>query len=581
MLDSCGPILGVMKFEVEPLSFDNWSRLGRIGLEWLQDAGGFAMVGLVLWILNAFRNPVTEVLPNGKKRNRLFGPGMLLAAGIAGCIYLVALGLVFLVSNEHKGTPRLIFLGQQMTAMERALEITMATAGLMAIIGFGGPFLLDCLRLRWGRIYALAKLSFKEAVRRRVVWVFLIFLILYLFPAHWFFREKPEDELKSIIAVTTRGMNVLLIAVGLLLAAFSIPNDIKNLTIHTIVTKPVERFEIVLGRFFGYLGLVTVALLVMTGFGLLLINAGNLSNEATEESMKARVARYGDLEFHSKRESEFRGVDVGREDVYRRYIAGHQNSSQRAVWSFKSIPSSFGKMDHVPLEFAFDIYRTSKGQEGTGIQVSFEILTHSWNPTRRIDDPLHPGTQITMQDAYDRDSKGLKTNIQPGSKNWAKVDELAERYGRYDFQSWQIFDYHTSSIPVPPGLFRNAAADTPAKDSVIQGPPGTPPRRLQVLVKCETPGQFVGMGKYDLYLLESEGSFSLNYFKGAFGLWFRLVIALAIAIALSTYLAGVLSFLTAMFLFIGGFFLDFIAELAKGVNLGGGPLESLARLDQE
>ena len=43
-------------------------------------------------------------------------------------------------------------------------------------------------------------------------------------------------------------MNVLLISVGMLLAAFSIPTDIKNLTIHTIVTKPVERFEIVLGR---------------------------------------------------------------------------------------------------------------------------------------------------------------------------------------------------------------------------------------------------------------------------------------------------------------------------------------------
>ena len=33
-----------------------------------------------------------------------------------------------------------------------------------------------------------------------------------------------------------------------------------------------------------------------------------------------------------------------------------------------------------------------------------------------------------------------------------------------------------------------------------------------------------------------------------------------------------------MFLFIGGFFLDFIEEMARGANIGGGPLESLARL---
>ena len=416
------------------------------------------------------------------------------------------------------------------------------------------------MHLRWGRIYALAKLSYKEAVRRRVVWVFLSILVLYLFPARWFFQEKPEDELKSIIGVTTRGMNVQLIAVGLLLAAFSIPTDIKNLTIHTIVTKPVERFEIVLGRFFGYLGLITIALVLMTVFGLLLINAGNLSHEAEAESMRARVARYGDMEFRSKKAADFTGVDVGREDVYRRYIAGHPQSSQRAVWSFKSVPDRFGKMEYVPLEFAFDVYRTTKGEEGAGVQVTFEVLTHSWNPTRKIDDPLNPGTQITMQEGYDREEKGL-TNAMPGGANWAKVDALAERYGRYVYKNWQIFDYHTSAIPLPPGLFRNAAIGTPEKDGLIQGgTPQTSGRRLQVLVKCETSSQFVGAAKYDLYLLEADDSFSLNYFKGAFGIWFRLVIALTIAIAISTYLAGPLSFLVATLLFVGGFFREFLQE---------------------
>lgn len=577
MLASFGPVFGVMKFEVEPLTFDNWTRLARVGMDWLQDAGGFAMFGMVLWIINGYLNPVNEVLPSGKTRNRLVGPGMLLAAAIAGCLYLVALGLNYLVSTEPQGTPRITFLGQQATVKGRALDFAMAAAGLAAIIGFGGPFFLDLIRLRWGRVYALAKLSFKEAVRRRVVWVFLSILVLYLFPARWFFQEKPEDELKSIIGVTTRGMNVLLVSVGLLLAAFSIPNDIKNLTIHTIVTKPVERFEIVLGRFFGYLGLVTAALVIMTAFGLLLINAGNVAPEATEESMKSRVARYGDLEFKSKKQGEFTGIDVGREDVYRRYIAGHPQSSQRAIWSFGSLPDSFGKMESVPLEFAFDIYRTTKGEEGAGVQITFEMITHSWSPTRRIEDPVNPGTQITMQDAYDRDAKDL-TNAAPGTDKWKKVDALAERYGRYMFQNKQIFDYHTTSIPVPGGLFRNAAAGTPDRESLTQGRPGTSARRLQVQLKCETTSQFVGAAKYDLYFLESEGNFSFNYFKGAFGLWFRLVVALAIAIAISTYLAGVLSFLTAMFLFIGGFFLDFLDELRKGLNVGGGPLESLARL---
>lgn len=584
MQASFSPLIGVMKFETEPLSFDNSQRLAWMGIDWLQDAGGFAMVGLSLWLLTTFLNPVYDVLPNGKKRNRLITPLMVLSAAVAACIYLIALGALYFSADDHSATARSTVLGQSFTRWGLILEMALAAAGLAALVGFVGPFLRDCLNMRWRRIYALAKLSFKEAVRRRVVWVFLFILILYLFPARWFFQEKPEDEIKSIVGVTMRGINVLLILVGMLLVAFSIPTDIKNLTIHTIVTKPVERFEIVMGRFFGYLGLVTAALVLMTTFGLVLINAGNVSEQAAEESMKARVARYGKLEFgrvgpdrQFASSEDFSGVDIGREDVYRKYIAGHPSSPQRAVWNFSSVPARFEQMDSVPLEFAFDIYRTTKGEEGTGVQVTFEVVTQAWDPAKRIDDPLNPGSKISMQDAYDRDAKGL-TNITPDSPNWAKVNGLAERYGRYVYQNWQIFDYHTSRIAVPGSLFRNAALASPEKKTSTAGSANGTPHRVQVRVKCETPSQFVGMARFDLYFVESEGNFSLNYFKGAIGVWFRLVIALAIAITLSTYFAGVLSFLIAMSLFILGFFLDFIREFSSGANIGGGPLESLARL---
>ncbi|HEX3149856.1 MAG TPA: ABC transporter permease subunit [Gemmataceae bacterium] len=569
-----------MKFESTPLGFDNWRRLAWLAIEWVEDAGGFAMVGLVIWIIIGLIYPVNDTLPDGKKRNRLVGPGMLLSAAAALTAYLVALGLTYVVAGEQPGVKTIQVLGREGSVMVVFLEAALTVAGLIALIGFGGPFVSDCFRLRWRRIYAIAKLSFKEAVRRRIVWVFLVILILYLFPARWFFQEKPEDELKSIIGVTTRGMNVLLVSVGLLLAAFSIPSDIKNLTIHTIVTKPVERFEIILGRFLGYLGLITGALVIMTGFGLMLINAGNVSEEAAGESMRSRVARYGDLDFKSLKASDFKGMDVGKENGYRRYIVGR--SSQRAVWSFSSIPDRFGTENSVPLEFAFDVYRTTKGTEGIGVQVTFEVVSHTWDPDKRIDDPANPGAQIRMEDAFNRDLQAQKlqnVNVTPeDAKNWAKVDALAEQYGRYVFNNWQVFDYHTSSLPIPGGIFRNANKGTPTRDSAIKVDAKQAPPRVQVRVRCESPSQFIGAARYDLYFLESEGSFSFNYFKGAAGLWFRLVIALVLSIACSTYLAGVLSFLTALMLFIAGFFLDFIQELASGTNVGGGPLESLARL---
>ena len=178
---------------------------------------------------------------------------------------------------------------------------------------------------------------------------------------------------------------------------------------------------------------------------------------------------------------------------------------------------------------------------------------------------------------YNRDSQGL-ANVKPDDPNWAKVDAVAERYGRYVYRNFQIFDYHTVVHRCAGRAVQERGRRARRRGRRAPSRQADQSRGSRCMVKCETPSQFIGAARYDLYFLESEGNFSLNYFKGSVGLWFRLVIALAIAVACSTYLAGVLSFLTAMFLFIGGFFLDFIHELARGMNIGGGPLESLARL---
>ena len=76
-------------------------------------------------------------------------------------------------------------------------------------------------------------------------------------------KKKPEDVLKAQIDTMSVMMTILVISTSLLLAGFSIPTDVKNLTIHTIVTKPVERFEIVLGRALGYIALETIVLAAM------------------------------------------------------------------------------------------------------------------------------------------------------------------------------------------------------------------------------------------------------------------------------------------------------------------------------
>jgi hypothetical protein len=88
----------------------------------------------------------------------------------------------------------------------------------------------------------------------------------------------------------------------------------------------------------------------------------------------------------------------------------------------------------------------------------------------------------------------------------------------------------------------------------------------------------VGVAVQDLYLLDREKGFAQNYFKAAFGLWCRLVLLIGIAVSLSTYFSGIISWICTMFLFGLGLFKSQLAQMAHGVYEGGGPVEAMIKL---
>ena len=127
-------------------------------------------------------------------------------------------------------------------------------------------------------------------------------------------------------------------------------------------------------------------------------------------------------------------------------------------------------------------------------------------------------------------------------------DELAEEYGYYIVPAKDVTDYHTLYVDVPAGLFRNA----------LQAPPGASPSvQTRVSVTKQSSTQYVGMAKYDLYWRlddphrgSEKAAFTINFYKGAFGLWLRLCLVIGLAVALSTYLSGVISLLVAGILYL-------------------------------
>src|SRR6056297_317765 len=121
-------------------------------------------------------------------------------------------------------------------------------------------FDLPGTRLR--RVMALARLAFKEAIRRKVLFVIGLFVVGLLL-AGWFLDPNSSDPARLYISFVLTGTNYLVLALALFISAFSLPSDIESKRIYTIVTKPVRATEIVLGRMLGFIGVGTMILVPM------------------------------------------------------------------------------------------------------------------------------------------------------------------------------------------------------------------------------------------------------------------------------------------------------------------------------
>ena len=121
---------------------------------------------------------------------------------------------------------------------------------------------IDMVRLSPRRTWALARLAIQESIRRRVVVVFAVFILLLLF-AGWYLDRESIDPARLYLDFVLTATSYLVLLLALFLSSQSLPADIKNHTIYTVVTKPVRASEVVLGRIVGFTAVTTFLLLVM------------------------------------------------------------------------------------------------------------------------------------------------------------------------------------------------------------------------------------------------------------------------------------------------------------------------------
>jgi ABC-2 type transport system permease protein len=139
--------------------------------------------------------------------------------------------------------------------------------------------------------FTIALLTFREASRRKILLsalvLGLLFLIVYGLGFHFITVEMEKNLSATELLQLNEIRNFLLMAgmyvVNFLTAIMTVLTSVDTLsgeistgTIHTIVSKPIRRWEVVMGKWLGFAGMITLYLLLMGGgvMGIIFLRSG-------------------------------------------------------------------------------------------------------------------------------------------------------------------------------------------------------------------------------------------------------------------------------------------------------------------
>ena len=462
------------------------------------------------------------------------------------------------------------------------------------------------------RIIALARLAFKEAIRRRVLFVVGLFLVVLLL-AGWYLNPESDDPARLYISFVLTATNYLILALALFISAFSLPADIKSKTIYTIVTKPVRATEIVLGRMLGFVTVGTLMLIPMglasyifvrrgldhshqqvtdvqdvgdgrlegetdyvrnhkhtfsidpdaNGLGLTDIvrghrhvvtktDAGDFVIGPPRGALRARVPSYGEVQFFDRSgDAKEEGVDIGNERIDE---GGYGSSGIARVIGLSqgSRKITHGYIEGGTLgaaEFLFEDVFPAKYPDGIPIDLTLRAY-------RSFKGDIESGIRgsITMK----HPSNNVESNPIPFSVDEYKVDE-------------RILPLQIEGTDNNETRMLNVFEDLVDENN-----------RIKVVIRCLDRSQYLGVTKSSVYFRPAEVPFWWNLTKAYLSIWLQMTMVIAFGVMFSTFLSGPVAMVATFVCVLLGFSAEQVYDtrhyIDSGVERGGGPIESMVRL---
>lgn len=113
-------------------------------------------------------------------------------------------------------------------------------------------------------IITIAKNTFKETIRDRILYAILGFALLFIISTIFFGSISLGEDVKVIKDLGLAGIYVFSIIIAIFLGSALLYKEIEKKTLYIILTKPVSTIQFVLGKYLGLIASITLNVILMT-----------------------------------------------------------------------------------------------------------------------------------------------------------------------------------------------------------------------------------------------------------------------------------------------------------------------------
>ena len=113
-------------------------------------------------------------------------------------------------------------------------------------------------------IRAIAVNTFREAIRDRILYLFIGFAIVMVISTKLFGMLTVGDEAKIVKDIGLAAMQFFSMLIAVMMSMLLISREVDNRTVFNILSKPVRRWQFILGKYLGLVAIVAANLLLIT-----------------------------------------------------------------------------------------------------------------------------------------------------------------------------------------------------------------------------------------------------------------------------------------------------------------------------